>query len=245
MTGAAARSQQPQPERTDAHGRGRAAYIFQPPRGTRHLDRRCRLPCGFAGSVHPHGQGRNPAGPERLPDVPLAERAHLWYGNSASASPARSVRPAAHLRHRDLRAAVRQRDPAPPLAHEGTRAGAGGRAVTGDLTGMPGPDRPVPYSLTALAEAELGTSDPAPDAEAAARSMRSTAAAPGPLPGFTPNWPDLTPRSPGRPSSRPPMSGIPPIRPPTRLVPRPASNPRLTAASAPTRHLTTTPPAGA
>ena len=40
--------------------------------------------------------------------------------------------------------------------------------MTGDLTGLPGPDRPVPYSLTARAEAELGTSDPAPDAEAAA-----------------------------------------------------------------------------
>jgi hypothetical protein len=40
--------------------------------------------------------------------------------------------------------------------------------VTGDLTGLPGPDRPVPYSLTARAEAELGTSNPAPGATAAA-----------------------------------------------------------------------------
>jgi hypothetical protein len=40
--------------------------------------------------------------------------------------------------------------------------------VTGDLTGLPGPDRPVPHSLTAQAEAALGTSEPTPGAEATA-----------------------------------------------------------------------------
>jgi hypothetical protein len=43
--------------------------------------------------------------------------------------------------------------------------------VTGDLTGMPGPDRPVPYSLTAQAEAELGAIDPAPDAGTTAATI--------------------------------------------------------------------------
>jgi hypothetical protein len=43
--------------------------------------------------------------------------------------------------------------------------------VTGDLTAMPGPDRPVPYSLTVRAEAEFGTSDPAPDAEDTAAAI--------------------------------------------------------------------------
>ena len=43
--------------------------------------------------------------------------------------------------------------------------------MTADLTGMPGPDRPVPYSLTAQAEAELGTSDPAPGDEATAAAI--------------------------------------------------------------------------
>jgi hypothetical protein len=43
--------------------------------------------------------------------------------------------------------------------------------VTGDLTGLPGPDRPVPYSLAARAEAELGTTDPTPDAVATAAAI--------------------------------------------------------------------------
>ena len=43
--------------------------------------------------------------------------------------------------------------------------------MTGDLTGQPGPDRPVPYSLTAQAEAELGTSDPASGDEATAAAI--------------------------------------------------------------------------
>ena len=43
--------------------------------------------------------------------------------------------------------------------------------MTGDLTGQPGPDRPVPYTLTAQAEAELGTSDPAPGDEATAAAI--------------------------------------------------------------------------
>ena len=43
--------------------------------------------------------------------------------------------------------------------------------MTGDLTGLTGPDRPVPSSLTAWAEAELGTSEPAPDAGATAAAI--------------------------------------------------------------------------
>ena len=43
--------------------------------------------------------------------------------------------------------------------------------MSGDLTGQVGPDRPVPYTLTAQAEAELGTSDPAPGDEATAAAI--------------------------------------------------------------------------
>ena len=55
----------------------------------------------------------------------------MWYANSSSASPIWPLRPARHLRHQDLCAAVRQRDPAASCAHEGTQAGTRGQAVTG------------------------------------------------------------------------------------------------------------------
>ncbi len=72
-----------------------------------------------------------PAREGQLPDDPLAKGARLWYANSSSASPIWPLRPARHLRHQDLCAAVWQRDPAASCAYEGTRARTRGRAVTG------------------------------------------------------------------------------------------------------------------
>lgn len=43
---------------------------------------------------------------DQLPDDPLAKSARLWYANSSSASPIWPLRPARHLRHQDLCAAV-------------------------------------------------------------------------------------------------------------------------------------------
>jgi hypothetical protein len=43
--------------------------------------------------------------------------------------------------------------------------------MTADLTGLPGPDRPIPYTLTARAEAALAASDPAPGADATAAAI--------------------------------------------------------------------------
>ena len=68
---------------------------------------------------------------DQLPDDPLAKSARLWYANSSSASPIWPLRPARHLRHQDLCAAVRQREPAASCAHEGTQARTRGQAVTG------------------------------------------------------------------------------------------------------------------
>jgi hypothetical protein len=82
-------------------------------------------------SRKPSPPGPKPCWGGQLPDDPLAKSACLWYANSSSASPIWPLRPARHLRHQDLCAAVRQRDPAASCAHEGTQARTRGQAVTG------------------------------------------------------------------------------------------------------------------
>jgi hypothetical protein len=83
-------------ERQDVHRRAWFARIFQAGRGAGHVDRRCRLPCGSAGPVHPHRQGRNPAGGDRLPDDPLRKagvcgiRAHPRQARSSLSGQART-----------------------------------------------------------------------------------------------------------------------------------------------------------
>lgn len=58
-------------EQQDVHRRAWFARIFHAGRGAGHVDRRCRLLCGFAGPVNPHRQGRNPAGDIGSPTTPL------------------------------------------------------------------------------------------------------------------------------------------------------------------------------
>ena len=55
-------------ERPDADGRALLGGNFQAARGTRYVDRKCDLACGFAGPVHPHRQGRNPPRRHQLPE---------------------------------------------------------------------------------------------------------------------------------------------------------------------------------
>jgi hypothetical protein len=95
------------------------------------MDRRCRLPCGFADPVNPHRQGRNPAGEASSPTIPLRKvHACGMRTRPPQARSGLSGQPGTYTTKISC-AAVRQRDPAASCAHEGIRARTRGRAVTG------------------------------------------------------------------------------------------------------------------